>query len=213
MPEFVILYDIQFHSSCYLQPCYFSSLQLSHHGCLPWPGQNASPSEGPSGHSWAIKELLQEVFKLALGLQEEYLCVLCHWAESGMFPLKVLWGGLLCGMSSLLSKWINHIFCIYIYIYIYIHTHTHIYTYIYIMFSYLYFSCKKLSVYWWWEGKPGCKELDMTEQLNWTDLCPMPIFQPICSFYYIFNFYKQVYFIIEKQAKVKTSWLPSRLLP
>ena len=34
------------------------------------------------------------------------------------------------------------------------------------MFSYLYFSCKKLSVYWWWEGKPGCKELDMTEQLN-----------------------------------------------
>ena len=68
-----------------------------------------------------------------------------------------------CHHSSLSESTISSA---YIYIYIYIYTHTHIYTYIYIMFSYLYFSCKKLSVYWWWEGKPGCKELDMTEQLN-----------------------------------------------
>lgn len=34
-------------------------------------------------------------------------------------------------------------------------------------------------------------------------MCPMPVFQLMCNFSYIFNFYKQAHFIIEKLAKVQ----------
>lgn len=42
--------------------------------------------------------------------------------------------------------------------------------------------------------------------------CPMPIFQLMWNFSYIFNFYKQVYFIMKKQVKVKITWIQSRFL-
>ena len=64
MPEFLLLF-MAFSSIVAVTCSPANSLQitaaLSYHGCLPWPGQNAGHSEGPSGHSLAIKELVQEV--------------------------------------------------------------------------------------------------------------------------------------------------------
>ena len=158
------------------------SLQLSHHGSLPWPGRSAGHPEGPSGLSWAIKELAQEVFTLALGLQEEYVCLMPFVCSCAHCPLELKVGCFYsrsfegvcsgeCHHSSLSESTISSA---------YVYTHTHTDTHIYIMFSYLYFSCKKLSLYWWWAGEPGCKDLDMTEWLNWTDLCHCFCFFHIC---------------------------------
>ena len=168
------------HSGCYLQPAASITAALT-----SWK----------SSMTWAQCRPSRRAFRTLLSYQRTstrsihvspwpsggicvsyaiclFVCSLPTWAESGMLLLKVLWGGLLWGMPSLLSKWINHIFRICI--------HTHTDTHIYIMFSYLYFSCKKLSLYWWWAGEPGCKDLDMTEWLIWTDLCHCFCFFHIC---------------------------------
>ena len=92
----------------------------------------------------------QEVFTLALGLQEEYVCLMPFVCSCAHCPLELKVGCFYsrsfegvcsgeCHHSSLSESTISSA-------YVYTHTHTH--TQIYIMFSYLYFSCKKLSLYW-----------------------------------------------------------------